>query len=139
MSILVAKNSRAKFDKSMMTKSTDQWKPYAVSEKDAQIASWVSFLPDALSDAERKLFPFLQQSNTTNMYLSGRNFLLKEWHLKYSNSLMTFSAVASLKINVNYSLYLNCSSNNSLLEAPGNAGCVSFAKGIPVLGSIQIC
>ena len=87
-----------------MTKSTDQWKPYAISEKDAQIASLVSLLPDALSDAERKLFPFLQQSNTINMYLSGRNFLLKEWHLKYSNSLMTFSAVASLKINVKITL-----------------------------------
>ena len=85
-----------------MTK--DQWKPYAISEKDAEAAELVGLKPDSLDESERQLFPFLVQT-TTNIYLSGRNFLLREWHQEYADSIMTFSAVADLKINVLYFVF----------------------------------
>jgi hypothetical protein len=78
-----------------------QWKPYAISEKDAEAAELVGLEPDSLDGSEKLLFPFLVSiQTTTNIYLSGRNFLLREWHLKYSDNLMTFSAATDLKINV---------------------------------------
>ena len=113
-----------------MTIIRDQWKPYAISSQDAQIAKELGLRADSLEEDEKQLFPFLLQTTTANKYLSGRNFLIKEWHLNYSNSIMSFSAVADLKLTV-ISIYSPlCNKHIDYF------GCISFAKSISILGSI---
>jgi hypothetical protein len=75
--------------------------PFAISKQDAQAAKWVGLSPDSPSEKERELYDFLlSPSPSLYVYLSGRNFILKQWHLNYQSSIMNFSSITESNVLV---------------------------------------